>query len=401
VTTPAEDDQEATAKGPAGHATQHHLDLVVFKVCVAAIWVDGSMAAAERDHVSHLIDTIAPTEAESNDLRRLALHDVNQHEVLTEVDGLDANQKQHVFDRCVRLLTSDRRLTRRELGFLGRLRRRCGIGYWRYHQLLGRLTAGRRLVMLLVLAVVAAAAWWSLVDHQVEGHPPVEAAGFEEVLVAAPPPGSIEVGSEDLYQLVRNSVVTVNVEIGGARHGNGSGSVIGVDRLGQLYVLTNRHVVIHNLAEGQDIAYTAELESGIQLPAVLDFYSRSVDLALLVVPGLTGWARPLPIVPRSLLRVGQHVYAVGSPLGLKNTFTTGVISALRADSIQTDATVHSGSSGGPLLDAAGSLCGIITATHLYKDVSFALYGDLVLTMLEERREIKTGGSSGGRSEPAL
>jgi S1-C subfamily serine protease len=95
------------------------------------------------------------------------------------------------------------------------------------------------------------------------------------------------------------------------------------------------------------------------------------------------------------------VYAVGSPLGLDHTFTSGVISALRSDSIQTDATVHSGSSGGPLLDAGGAICGVITTTHLHKDVSFALYGDTVLAMFEERWRVKTGGSSGEQTGPSL
>jgi serine protease Do len=95
------------------------------------------------------------------------------------------------------------------------------------------------------------------------------------------------------------------------------------------------------------------------------------------------------------------VYAVGSPLGLDHTFTSGVISALRPDHIQTDATVHSGSSGGPLLDASGAVCGVITTTHLHKDVSFALYGDAVLAMFYERFQIKTGGPTGEQTEPAL
>jgi len=71
-------------------------------------------------------------------------------------------------------------------------------------------------------------------------------------------------------------------------------------------------------------------------------------------------------------------------MGLDHTFTSGVISALRPDSIQTDATVYFGSSGGPLVDGSGALCGVITTTHSHKDISFAIYADAVLDLLVER-----------------
>jgi S1-C subfamily serine protease len=149
------------------------------------------------------------------------------------------------------------------------------------------------------------------------------------------------------------------------------------------------------------LTFAAQLESGVQLPTVLDFYSRGSDLALLVVPGLTGWAAPLPVIPGNRLRVGQRVYAVGSPLGLDHTFTSGVVSALRPETIQTDATVHSGSSGGPLLDAGGAVCGVITSTHKHKDMSFALYGDAVFALLEERRAFNAGVSKAVKPRPDL
>ena len=65
---------------------------------------------------------------------------------------------------------------------------------------------------------------------------------------------------EELYELVRSSVVTVNVVVGGTEEGNGSGAVVGWDELGQLYILTNRHVVYHELPEGEELCFEAELE---------------------------------------------------------------------------------------------------------------------------------------------
>ena len=64
------------------------VDLLTFKACVAALWVDGKMMAAERDHLSHLINQIAEDEDDRNELRRVALlQDVNRHEVLAEIDA--------------------------------------------------------------------------------------------------------------------------------------------------------------------------------------------------------------------------------------------------------------------------------------------------------------------------
>jgi 2-alkenal reductase len=132
------------------------------------------------------------------------------------------------------------------------------------------------------------------------------------------------------------------------------------------------------------VSYELELENGIQLPAVLDFYSKKHDLAVVIAPGISGWGIPVPLRMCSDLAVGETVFALGSPIGLDHSFTTGVISALRGDMVQTDATVHSGSSGGPLFDARGRVCGVVTTSHREKDFSFALCGETVLDMLDER-----------------
>jgi hypothetical protein len=365
-------------------------DLLTFKLCVVALWADGAMVTAERDQLSRLINSLARSEQERSELRRIALlQDVNAHEVLAEVDRLGDTAKRHLFDRCVTLLASDRRIGRSELRFLVTLRRRCGIGFWTFRRLVWRARWKVRLAAAVLLAAVAAVLLVTVPRHEESGLPPGEIEFFQEIALRAAPTDRVLLQPEELYEVVRSSVVTINVVIGGVEEGNGSGAVIGWDDLGQLYILTNRHVVYHELPEGRDLCFEAELESGIQLPALLDFYSRKVDLALLVVPGLAGWAEPLGVLPRQALRVGERVYAVGSPMGLAHSFTSGVISALRPDSIQTDATVYFGSSGGPLVDSSGALCGVITTTHSHKDISFAIYADAILDLLIERRQAKT------------
>ena len=81
---------------------------------------------------------------------------------------------------------------------------------------------------------------------------------------------------------------------------------------------------------------------------------------------------PIPVGTSADLKVGQNVYAIGSPFGLEQTFTTGIVSAVGrtiggAENtpiegvIQTDAAINPGNSGGPLLDSAGRLIGVNTA----------------------------------------
>ncbi len=369
------------------------LDPLVVKMCIAALWSDGAMAAAERDHLSHLIDEVVGDEDQREELRRLALHGIDRHAALAELGRIEPAARLDLFDHCRAVVTSDRHVRPGEVRFLAELGRACGLGFGARQRILWALSPRRRLTVFAVAALAVALAVLPRVLREEAGLPPPEIAMFRKIhLSAARPEASLDAAS--LFERVRRSVVTVNVTIDGARHGSGSGVVIAADELGQLYILTNRHVVFHELAPGRELVFDAGLESGVRLPALLDFYSRRWDLALLVVPGLTGWAGPLPVARRAAVRVGQRVYAVGSPLGLDHTFTAGVISAVRGQFLQTDATVHSGSSGGPLLDERGAVCGVVTATHPSKDLSFALSADAITDMVGERRESKGRGQVG-------
>lgn len=363
-------------------------DVLLFKVCVAAIWSDGAMAAAERDHLSHLMDRIAASEDERHELRRIALHDVSRSSVLAEVDEFDPGAKRRLYDRCIAVLSADRRLRPGEIRFVSQLRRRCGISLLDHQRTLWQAAPVRRLLRIVVFAglMIAAGAAWVFFRPTPEetGLPPNELAVHAEILLPQAPADAAPMTAEALYEAIRHSVVKVNVLIDQGVVGHGSGAVLGVDRNGQLYVLTNRHVVYHEVPEPHLLSYEIELENGVQLPAMLDFYSRNYDLGVVVVPGLGGWGLPVPLRMCSDLSVGEEVFALGNPMGLDHTFTSGVISALRWPMVQTDATVHSGSSGGPLFDHRGRVCGIVTTAHMEKDFSFALCAETVLEMLDER-----------------
>jgi S1-C subfamily serine protease len=206
-----------------------------------------------------------------------------------------------------------------------------------------------------------------LISDSSGGQQRVEPAGVPEVVDAA----LLDAFSRTVIDVAeRTGPAVVGIRRRGQEHepdnpfapvlGSGSGVIITPDG----YVLTNDHVV--RGASKLD----AIISDGTSIEARIVGEDPDTDLALL---RLARGGLPAAMLGDSKgLRVGQLVVAIGNPLGLQATVTTGVISALRRtlrglsgrlieDVIQTDAALNPGNSGGALVDSAGRVIGITTA----------------------------------------
>ncbi len=212
---------------------------------------------------------------------------------------------------------------------------------------------------------------------------PASASAQSSVSQKPLPLAAFSQGLEQLAHQVGPAVVQVfaigfsvaSNKIGPAVRHQNTGSGVVLDPEG--YIVTNAHVVYGarrlqvQLADSPDPADELRLHvsfkpKGAKIEAQLVGMDMFTDLAVLKIA-----SKDLPALPlgdSDKLRQGQLVMAFGSPLGLANTVTMGVVSAvdrqLRSDDamtyVQTDAPINPGNSGGPLVDATGEVVGINT-----------------------------------------
>jgi serine protease Do len=201
-----------------------------------------------------------------------------------------------------------------------------------------------------------------------------------------PAPAVAEAEAAPSFQKMISGTVTILVNRG-IKVQNGVGypdQVIGsgffIDKRG--YLLTNHHVIeseVDPKYEGYSRLYLrlSESPAGERIPARVVGYDKIFDLALIkteVTPsyvfGGSGSEIPVP---------GDRIYAIGSPVGLEKTLSTGIVSAMGrrllqvGDSMQVDVLVNPGNSGGPLLSANGDLVGIVFAgLQQYAGLNFAV-----------------------------
>lgn len=158
------------------------------------------------------------------------------------------------------------------------------------------------------------------------------------------------------------------------------------------YLITNYHVISSEVDpsyEGFSRLYIKlSRDSDTRIPAKVVGHSEIFDIALLKVE-----VEPEEILSFNLdpdLRVGETIYALGSPGGLENTLTSGIISSTgrkilqMGDVVQVDVPINQGNSGGPLLNERGELIGVVFAgIEQFEGINFAIPGHWVLKLLPQ------------------
>jgi S1-C subfamily serine protease len=232
----------------------------------------------------------------------------------------------------------------------------------------------------IIVALVAIALW----SAAMPAAKPVTQAQVNDAIASAlasvtPPPAF----SETAWQRIAPSVVVVQATLGGSPtgspapssgasgtpspspgHGNSLGSGVVVDDQGD--IMTALHVV--DGATSISVTFT----DGTTSHAVVSQTHPELDLAVLRAASVPSAAQPATLGNSGAVRVGSQVFAVGSPFGLADSMTAGVVSALGrtfaapggqklTGLFQIDAAVNPGNSGGPLVNRDGQVVGIVDA----------------------------------------
>ncbi len=245
-------------------------------------------------------------------------------------------------------------------------------------------------IVVALVAALLAGGLATAIGFATRPDPPVvdqTAATSSEPAQSADPAQSVPITEavnwNTLAQRVKPSVVSIRVA---GLQGGGEGTGVVVDKLG--HVLTNNHVATAGGPQGE---IQVTLSDGRLYAADIVGTDPSTDLAVLQVREAPDDLTPAVFGRSSEVQVGQQVMAVGNPLGLSDTVTTGIVSALNrpvitpvagqetqpspfggqggqggqgsdgfvvTNAIQTDTAINAGNSGGPLVDATGRVIGI-------------------------------------------
>jgi S1-C subfamily serine protease len=179
--------------------------------------------------------------------------------------------------------------------------------------------------------------------------------------------GSAGMNAKAISSLVTPSVVSISVT-STAGSGTGSGSIY-KSNASTSYIITNNHVIESAVTTG---TISVEFTNGDQVSATIVGRDPMYDLAVLEIK--SGNLPTIAVGDSSKVSVGDPVLAIGSPLGLASTVTSGIVSAVNrpvttgttgsesyVNAIQTDAAINPGNSGGALVDSQGRIIGVNSA----------------------------------------
>ncbi|HEV3262199.1 MAG TPA: trypsin-like peptidase domain-containing protein [Gemmataceae bacterium] len=236
----------------------------------------------------------------------------------------------------------------------------------------------------------------------------VESLAADQPAIRLPRPTSDVLQIGDRFEIVARKVSPAVVYIEATKPAgtsdksrpveeSGSGVIIKVDGESRFLVLTNNHVI----AKAEPDQITINLADGRLLHPGRIWADPESDVALLRLD-VTGQLPTAPLGDSDSARVGQWVLAIGSPFGLNQTVTHGIVSALDRgqislgstirikDFLQTDAAINPGSSGGPLVNLDGEIIGINTAIASHNGnnsgVAFSIPVNLVKRVMRQLLE---------------
>ena len=208
--------------------------------------------------------------------------------------------------------------------------------------------------------------------------------------------GGNGMNTKAISSLVTPSVVSISVTASSGS-GTGSGSIY-KSNSSSSYIITNNHVIESAITSG---TITVEFADGSVTPATIVGRDRMYDVAVLLVK--KGNLPAIALGDSSKVSVGDEVLAIGSPLGLANTVTQGIISAINrpvtagttdstsyVNAIQTDAAINPGNSGGPLFNLKGEVVGInnrlISPVGANIGVGFAIPAEEAIPVVESLKK---------------
>jgi parallel beta-helix repeat protein len=198
----------------------------------------------------------------------------------------------------------------------------------------------------------------------------------------------------EIAQQTKDSVVKIIVQTAEGEP-TGTGFVVSADGK----IATNYHVI-----EGASKIFV-RLPNGktVGIERVVAFDKR-VDLAILQVQGVS--LRPLPLGDSSAVKVGQEVCVMGSPLGLEQSFSTGVVSAKRVldgfEWVQITAPISPGSSGSPVMTRQGTVIGVATfTTKIGQNLNFASSVKYLKRLLQGEQIKPEPSGSPSSDEPSV
>jgi putative serine protease PepD len=199
----------------------------------------------------------------------------------------------------------------------------------------------------------------------------------QPVAAGSPTAATKTMSVNGVYRAARDGVVEITVTTSGGGSDNspfpfgGSGSQRSQAQGSGWVYDTAGHIITNDHVVANATSVSVMFSDGSKYSAKVVGADPSTDLAVLKVNAPSSKLHPLTLGDSSKLEVGDGVVAIGSPFGLDETVTSGIVSALNRDisstnnftisgAIQTDAAINHGNSGGPLLNMSGQVVGVTT-----------------------------------------